>query len=197
MANLLSIKSYCTFLVIFLIIIAGTVYKDQIPYYTTFSNGKSLTRPYAKKLMEQHEKFSKITILPHNHVIESAFFTKYGVDELIASGIREGIWVKSSRSTYAVALSHYGEEYFKLDEENDTINGFVLNDRSKRKIVEITGIADGPKLIGEGIREVQFTWEYDLPEVVERYFELGKIFQGAALMRLYDNGWRVEKIELE
>lgn len=60
MAKYLSIKVYCSLFVVFLIIIASTVYKDHIPYYTTFSNGK-LSRSDAKQLLQRYEHFAKIS----------------------------------------------------------------------------------------------------------------------------------------
>src|SRR3989344_7184805 len=148
MAKYFSIKMYCRFFAVCLVLLATVYLKDHIPYsyIPTFSNGQ-LTRSYAKELLRHHDKFVKITMLPYNHLENCTFSTTKGLDELIELGINEGLWVKSDRSTYAVALSHYGEKYFTLGENSSTINGFVLDDQSNREITEDTGIADGPELL--------------------------------------------------
>jgi hypothetical protein len=61
------------------------------------------------------------------------------------------------------------------------------------RVREITGIA---VLAGDtGLRVADFTWDYrDLPGVVLKYAATPTT--GAAQFRLYDDGWRVEKVEL-
>jgi len=61
-------------------------------------------------------------------------------------------------------------------------------------LVEVTGIADGVS----GLKEVQFTWKYEgLPDVVARYTGQGtQPHSGTSVVRLYDDGWRVEGLHL-
>jgi hypothetical protein len=68
----------------------------------------------------------------------------------------------------------------------------------KRKATEVTGITDAP--MESGTKVVQFKWEYvDVPDFVNRY--TGTIGiphkEGEALIRLYDDGWRVEQVHIQ
>lgn len=155
------------------------------------NNSKELTRSQAKKLIGQHETFVRVTKLPLAN------------RSMIDAGVNEGLWNKTN--FFSFELTDDGKRYFV--EINlgpmDFSDNLVLKEPAKREVVEVTGITSGiDELLGsEAIKEVQFTWKYvGLSEVVTRYSgEIwGKIivYEGAALMKLYDDGWRVEQVEL-
>jgi hypothetical protein len=69
----------------------------------------------------------------------------------------------------------------------------------RRTVIEVTGIADPASPLGgtqTGSKEVQFRWEYaGADEVTMRFIVRGGT--GRALMRLFDDGWRIDHIELQ
>jgi len=77
--------------------------------------------------------------------------------------------------------------------------------KSGLRITEVTGITrsapDGPdKSVDSGTEEVQFTWELNNDKSygdLLACLPMTKTHTGAALIRLYDDGWRTEKVELK
>lgn len=60
--------------------------------------------------------------------------------------------------------------------------------------INVTGITDS--ILGEGVKEAQFQWKYfNIPSVVKRFIIIGGI--GRAYFRKYDDGWRLEDIEIK
>jgi hypothetical protein len=110
------------------------------------------------------------------------------------AGVREGLWIKQGFG--GLSLLADGQRFFtQLDGFPDYFA--VLREPARREIVEVTGIADAP--VGRNTKEVQFRWRYvGLPEVVARYCGQGPVaHDSTALLRLYDDGWRVEQLELK
>jgi hypothetical protein len=72
----------------------------------------------------------------------------------------------------------------------------VLTQPSSSPLVTVTGIADAATPgAAQGVKEVQFSWEYDgLPSLAKRFAVAGGT--GVAYLRLYDDGWRVEHLEI-
>jgi hypothetical protein len=64
----------------------------------------------------------------------------------------------------------------------------------ERKVKEITGIGEVPAMVGggEGVREVEFTYVYDLPTFLRPY--VVTTGTGKAVMRRFDDGWRIENV---
>lgn len=64
----------------------------------------------------------------------------------------------------------------------------------KCEALEVTGITDGPQA---GVKVVNFTWRYTgTVDAVNRYTgTTGVNHQGQAVMKLYDDGWRVENVD--
>ena len=63
-----------------------------------------------------------------------------------------------------------------------------------KKVTEITGISESSGNKNE--KEVEFRWEFsDVPDYVKKYAGLGHQGEGAALFKLYDDGWRVETVQ--
>ena len=179
MAKYLSIKMYCRFLAVCLIVLATVYLKDHIP---TFSNGQ-LTRSNAMELINDHDKFITVMQLPF-----------INTNEMFEAGVREDLW--KTDAFFKVELTNEGKRYFTEIDRTSLGTTLMLREVLFRRAVEITGITNG---VSEGIREIEFIWEYrELPEIIARYSGQRKgNYWGAALMRLYDDGWRVEKVELK
>jgi hypothetical protein len=66
----------------------------------------------------------------------------------------------------------------------------------KRSVTTVDGITDNPL---DGSKLVMFTWQYrDVPDFVAVHGGLSKKdkYQAVAAMRLFDDGWRMEDVEL-
>ncbi len=67
---------------------------------------------------------------------------------------------------------------------------------ARLRVVEVTGIADAPLALGAQMKEVKYSWVLDLPEPVRRYTGAKGQGEGHAVLRLYDDGWRVEELQV-
>jgi len=93
-----------------------------------------------------------------------------------------------------------------------------LVDPIRRSIVDITGITDGPAVFGPSTKIVQYTYIVELRDLPKEWYEAYAAEHGTtpgkelsddvealrahppsseALLRLYDDGWRVEEVELK
>lgn len=106
----------------------------------------------------------------------------------LLSGYEQGFWDQNGN------LTNYGFKFFA----NSLTNGRIyLKQPVKPKVISITAITDAVSPLGgrqKGIKEVQFQWEYlDVEGVTKRFIVRGGT--GVAYAQLYDDGWRIEKIE--
>jgi ankyrin repeat protein len=143
---------------------------------------RALTRPTAQQAIAANSAFASASVLvlcdPANTV---------------KAGVREGLWTEQGFG--GLAITPAGHRCFS------SIDGFPdykahLVGPAKRTVVAVTGITDnGP---GGSEKLVLFTWRYSaLPEVVSRYTcQGGQPHEGHALVRLFDDGWRVQNLEL-
>jgi hypothetical protein len=174
--------------------------------------GKSeLSRGKATKVIQASDKFT-----PGNQDAHLKADT-------VRVGLEQGFWQKGPENphlftdrtaanpdgkVYTIILTPKGSTYFS------SIGGFIYPGQPlgeaflqtktmPRRVVEVTGIADGPEIEGpQGTtKDVQFTWKWDLdsvPKEVKALLETGpKASKGEALMKLYDDGWRVEEVKLD
>jgi hypothetical protein len=89
-----------------------------------------------------------------------------------------------------------GKTYFSFD-----MGSLQIKEPMSRRVIEVTGIADGPGMLGPPgtIKDVQFTWKWNwdaVPKEVKQF--LGpepNPAKGEALLKLYDDGWRVEELK--
>ncbi len=150
-----------------------------------FACSKDLTRSKAASLINKSENFSstKGIALQEKGRRREPTYQDAGVVEGLFAASRES-WAGSS-----IKLSEKGREYWNDDGS--------LKNPAHREVVEVTGISDYP--MGNGVKQVNFTWRYkDLPSVAARYTGQGKKpHEGKALMKLYDDGWRVEEVAAE
>lgn len=95
--------------------------------------------------------------------------------------------------------AHGGWNNPKLKADFSTFNraslggDLELKTPAKRVIKEVTGIAQIPG--AQGMKEVQFSWAYSpLSKMAKRYAHVEGT--GVAVFRIYDNGWRIDRLDL-
>lgn len=146
------------------------------------TRGQDLTRPQAKRVLEGSDRLRiirGIDLLPQFH--EAAY--------------REGL-IASPRAVQVPEVTNEGRRYFQ--EIRHKALGIVwvaiLPRPARAEVVQVTGITS----TGEGTRQVEFTWRYlGLSDVVARYAGQGSApHSGIAIMRLYDDGWRLETLNV-
>lgn len=139
---------------------------------------KSLTRQLAGDLISKSEAFTKEYKSIRFH------------DEGFEKGIKQGVWRESKTKRYRAELTERAQATIKYI----TVANLLLKQPVKIRLLQVTGITDA--LIVQGMKEANFTWEYkNLPSLVKRFVVQGG--SGIVYMRLYDDGWRLEKIEIE
>lgn len=148
---------------------------------------KGITRDRAKELLEHHAELaqpvSSLTIVSR---------------DAYEAGVLEGLWgvdAGSYMQNGSAVLTAEGQKHFsKLSVLGDRTATLVSP--ARRQVVEITGLADAP--IGNAVKECKFKWRYSgLSLIVGRYTGQADLqHDGHALLRLYDDGWRVEEVNL-
>ena len=133
----------------------------------------TLTRGKAKVLIDSAPTFSAVDLIPINR---AAF----------AKGLQDNVFVERSYQPSEAAM-----KYFKQVEWGTSIR---LTNPVKRIVKEIDGITDGAQ---PGWKVVSFTWQFsEVPAYVIKYGGLAPndTFKEMAVVKLYDDGWRVETI---
>jgi TonB family protein len=145
----------------------------------------SLARVQARNVITNDLSFSsvkQITLLePTARTLEAA--------------AREGLFATDG---FNFSLTQEGRQFFVV--EGGVVSGWLvglgvivtLPAPAKREVIEVTGITAE----GTDQRRVVFTWKYTgLSDVVVRYTGQGPgAHDGVALLRLYDDGWRLENV---
>lgn len=100
----------------------------------------------------------------------------------LAAGITLGYQTK-------IVLTDYGKKFLTFDSQERLITVAQI-----RPAIEITGIADMP-MSGGGVKEVEYTvdWWSQMPSEVKGIFMKRKSSRQRVIMRMYDDGWRIEK----
>lgn len=172
---------------------------------TSFAcGGKSdLSRSQAKKVIEKSEKLTpadcRLTL---------------GEREL-QGGLQEGLWSSRHDSDFmrpecsSFRLTSRGKVYFRgdlLGSVGCSINVTPHVEFAKplaRRVVEVTGISDGPGMLGPAgtVKVVEFTWQWEWGELSDQLKSVvggeWKEAKAEAALRLYDDGWRVEQVEIK
>ncbi len=120
--------------------------------------------------------------------------------DLVSRAKKEGIRISENRLLFFAApdrievgdkLLSEVESKIEFSEEQ---KAFFL--RTKKPItlrVNVTGVTEDPG--SKGIRQAEFTWTQEgLPPIVRRFSADGG--RGTALFRLFDDGWRIESIDI-
>jgi hypothetical protein len=143
-----------------------------------FSCSKNLSRDMATSLIDNHPEFLKIGVTPHAN------------SHAIIDGFDQGFWDQNGN------LMNKGYEIFS---EGLRYGILHLKIPIKLNVAEVTGISDAVSPLGgeqNNLKEVQFRWEYsDIEGATKRFVSRGGT--GVALLRLFDDGWRVEKVETQ
>lgn len=106
------------------------------------------------------------------------------------NGYEQGFWDQNGY------LTGRGAEFFSYGLNNGRI---YLKQPVVPRVSVVTGITNAISPLGgeqQGMKEVQFQWEYTGVEGVFKRF-IGRGGTGVAYLRLYDDGWRVEKTEIQ
>ena len=100
-------------------------------------------------------------------------------------GVEQGKWTKDGRLRVPIETGIKRVDRYRLN---------ILNSVS-RTVVSVTGIAE----LGENESQtkiIEFVWQYkDVPLLVRRFVRAGG--KGSAVARLYDDGWRIKKVDLK
>jgi len=161
-----------------------------------------LTRPKAQELISNAPGFSPTEMsLP----LRGAFFDL---------GVKQGWWVPG---IVGVDLTARGKEIFKLTATLASGPKLRFVKPIRRFIIAVTGITDAPQAFGPNAKVVQYTGGFDVSDFpkevakafddkngnppgtfIARFAEAQKKNPGQseALLKLYDDGWRVEKVEM-
>lgn len=129
---------------------------------------KTLTRGKAKDLLMAEYHYDRAI----NYRVD---LTREEMDEWL----KRGLWKDDG-------LTGYGKKFFALD---PTCRCLVTAAKV-RPDLEITGITGSDPL-----KTVYYTlnWYAELPDEVRNIFEHRKLIEFSTYMRLYDDGWRVER----
>jgi len=77
--------------------------------------------------------------------------------------------------------------------------GLVLAQKYERKVLEVTGLTEfDPPLEGWKGQEAFFKWQWqwaEFPEALRNCGTAPPAVDDKAVLRLYDDGWRLEKFE--
>lgn len=151
-----------------------------------------LTRSRVADLIRTHATFAApVVALP---LQEEGLFT-FGLER--DAGVIEGIWTRSIRSDFSIryTLTSKGRQYFARDFSAQ--ERMPLGQPARRELLEVTGITT-PPMGGEAAKLATFTWQYaGLSPVIARYAgEASVIHEGEALFQLFDDGWRLQQLEL-
>jgi hypothetical protein len=149
-----------------------------IVWLTPYCEKPELTRDKAGTLIESAADFKT----PQSKVALS--------DKGYSAGQLLGYW--STRGE----LSSKGRQFFSALSRRGSV---TLNQPLNRAVVEVTGIADAVTPLagqkGGSIKEAQFGWKYsNVPPEPKRVIAGGGT--GTAIIRLFDDGWRIDSIEI-
>jgi hypothetical protein len=140
-------------------------------------SSKELTRSKATDLTNLKADFASTTSLP----LDTAAFD---------SMVKDKLWFQPG----------FGRQWQPSPEAKEYFTGvgvgFQLTKPVKREVIDVNGITDGPMA---GTKIVLFTYAFkDVPAFVSRYIAAAnKTIPGKAVLKLYDDGWRVQEIQYE
>jgi hypothetical protein len=159
-----------------------------------------LTRSSATDLISHSSKFS-----PKTPSLELS-------SAELQCGLKEGWWGEAPRHkpnldsffAFHLQVTPKGKSAFgKLSSSYSSghVAQVTLNKEYSRTVTEVTGIADfTPPLEGWAGKEVRFNWQWNwdqLPEMAKRCLTPRPQQAGTVAFRRYDDGWRVERFDLD
>lgn len=100
-------------------------------------------------------------------------------------GVEQGKWTKDGKLRVPIETGIKSVDRYRLN---------FLNSVS-RTVVSVTGIAESDENESQ-TKIIEFVWQYkDVPLLVRRFVRAGGT--GLAVARLYDDGWRIKKVDLK
>lgn len=159
------------------------------------SSSNDLTRARAKDLVNKYFEAHPDKYFIWGGTVQHPITLSH--DELEA-GRTAGYWKVNSQG-WIGNLSPAGTALFGPHGNFNIGNTFFLSEPRRAYVVYISGISDAPILDGPKgtVKIVDATWRYDLselPQQITTMFESHKAQPFHALFKLYDDGWRVEKL---
>jgi hypothetical protein len=147
----------------------------------------TLDRSQAKRLIESFPEFTPV---------KSAYIRLS--EPQIQQGQRLGLWEFGDDGW---GLTSKGKMYFDSFFGSRESPTCYLGESVGRRVIEVTGLADGPTIIGPPgtVKEAEFTWDWNLEKIpvgVKNALGLTEK-QGGAVLRLYDDGWRVYRVNAD
>jgi hypothetical protein len=144
-----------------------------------------LTRGKAKDLIERSEGFKPTQTLRNDGTRAN-------------KGVELGFWVHDPWSSEGFKLTAKGSSYFGGVNRAEVS---MLKPVSRR-FVEITGMTAAPGFSPDVAQSVTFTWKWDFDGYPP---EVSDLIQGPtptpnngeAVLKLYDDGWRVENVSAD
>lgn len=140
-------------------------------------SGGTLTRSKAQTLIEAAPQFQPTSVLNLT-------------DEEFEAGRKAGYFISTPGEWQYCKLTPQGQKFFAIEHLYPGLIKLRTKTPVRYRVLEITGITEDSATE----REVGYTWGWNLEDFPE---DLRPIFQdvrkkGAAELRKYDDGWRVE-----
>ena len=114
------------------------------------------------------------------------------------AGVKAGYWTINGQGW--INLTPAGQSLFGPYGQF-VFDSFAISKPARARVVEVSGISDTPSGPGSGAsgtgKAVDATWLYDLtgmPPEIQSLFKNHKPQPFHALLKLYDDGWRVDEV---
>jgi hypothetical protein len=155
----------------------ATLFAISLLAGATLACNRDLARSKAKSVLQDHADFATPTSIPVAGTIDTRMWLNAGVVEF------------GTGSGGQLPLGAEGRRYFR----SLTFTSAELLTPLERQVTEVTGITAGSE---PAERIVKFKWQYKMiPAEITRYTgETPGLRAATAHFRLYDDGWRVERV---
>jgi hypothetical protein len=155
------------------------------------NSSNTLTRNKAKELLRAYFTTypQKCFFVPTSQSVQRPIKL---MPEEIEAGHKAGYW-PATGPALAQHFGSYGTFYY---------GALFLSKPEPARVVDVTGITDAPTIEGGSpgtAKVVDATWRYDLSDFPPQYQAIFKNHWPQpfhASLRLYDDGWRVESVEV-
>ena len=155
----------------------------------TACNSQELTRDKARKLINASSEIAPA---------KSAWIIDYN---RLQCGVKKGLWRLGL--TFLTPTEAAKGSIASIERVSETGYKVVLAKPMKRELIAVTGITDAPSAFGPHAKLVSYNWRWltetfknDYPDSVVQCMGTlpSETIEAHALMKLYDDGWRVETI---
>lgn len=177
-------------------IIVGAVILPVLFSMVGCSARSELSRGKAAEVIYASDKFTPAEYREEGNPL--VFLT----EDQFRMGVEQGLWQKDPSNPWGATLTPKGKTAFQSISNN--LSSWYLTPKPiPRRVIEVTGLADGAGTLGPPgtTKEAQFTWKWDwdaVPKEAKPFFGAEpKPSKGQAVLKLYDDGWRVEEIKVD